>query len=96
MAGLHLCSCTQGLFFAVALGPLIAAASLVAHTLWSVQASVAVVHSMWDRPRPGFEPVPPALAGRFLPTGPPEKSKLIILKQLSLVFLSSFIWCCMI
>ena len=29
---------------------------------------------MWDVPGPGLEPVPPALAGRFLTTGPPERS----------------------
>ena len=27
---------------------------------------------MWDLPRPGFEPMSPSLAGRFLTTGPPE------------------------
>ena len=26
---------------------------------------------MWDLPGPGIEPVPPALAGRFLTTAPP-------------------------
>ena len=30
--------------------------------------------NMWDLPRPGIEPVSPALAGRFLTTGPPGKS----------------------
>ena len=30
--------------------------------------------SMWDLPRPGLEPVSPALAGRFLTTVPPGKS----------------------
>ena len=29
---------------------------------------------MWDLPGPGFEPVSPALAGRFLTTAPPGKS----------------------
>ena len=29
---------------------------------------------MWDLPRPGLEPVCPALAGRFLTTVPPGKS----------------------
>ena len=29
---------------------------------------------MWDLPRPGIEPVPPALAGGFLTTGPPGRS----------------------
>ena len=28
---------------------------------------------MWNLPRPGIEPMSPALAGRFLTTGPPEK-----------------------
>ena len=28
---------------------------------------------MWDPPRPGLEPVSPALAGRFLTTAPPGK-----------------------
>ena len=30
-------------------------------------------HGMWDLPRPGFEPLSPALAGRFLTTIPPGK-----------------------
>ena len=29
---------------------------------------------MWDLPRPGLEPVSPALAGGFLTTVPPGKS----------------------
>ena len=31
-------------------------------------------HVMWNLPRPGIEPVSPALAGRFLTTEPPGKS----------------------
>ena len=31
-------------------------------------------HGMWNVPRPGIKPVSPALAGRFLTTGPPVKS----------------------
>ena len=30
---------------------------------------------MWDLPAPGLEPVSPALAGRFLTTAPPGKSR---------------------
>ena len=30
---------------------------------------------MWDLPRPGLEPMSPALAGRFLTTEPPGKSQ---------------------
>ena len=36
---------------------------------------------MWDLPRPGLEPVSPALAGRFSTTAPPGKPGIRILKQ---------------
>ena len=32
------------------------------------------LRGMWDPPRPGLEPVSPALAGRFSTTAPPGKS----------------------
>ena len=32
-----------------------------------------LLHSMWNLPRPGIEPVSSALAGGFLATGPPGK-----------------------
>ena len=32
-----------------------------------------LLHGTWDLPRPGLEPVSPALAGRFLTTAPPGK-----------------------
>ena len=32
-----------------------------------------LLRSMWDLPRPGLEPLPPALAGGFLTTAPPGK-----------------------
>ena len=31
-------------------------------------------HGMWDPPGPGIKRTSPALAGRFLTTGPPGKS----------------------
>ena len=37
---------------------------------------------MWDLPRPGLEPVSPALAGGFLAIAPPEKSQEEVLEQL--------------
>ena len=43
---------------------------LVAHGLESSVSVVVVFHHMWDLPRPEIEPVPPALAGGFLTTGP--------------------------
>ena len=32
-----------------------------------------LLRGMWDPPRPGLEPVSPALAGRFSTTAPPGK-----------------------
>ena len=44
------------------------------HRLSSCGAWAELLHSMWDLPRTGLEPVSPALAGRFLTTAPPGKS----------------------
>ena len=41
---------------------------------------------MWDLPRPGLEPVCPALAGRFSTTAPPGKPQFL--------FIYLFIWLC--
>ena len=35
---------------------------------------------MWDLPRPGLEPVSPALAGRFSTTAPPGKPQQLFIK----------------
>ena len=35
------------------------------------------VHDMWDLPRPGIEPMSPALTSRFFTTGPPGKPWLL-------------------
>ena len=66
------------LFIAVR-GPLTVAASLVAeHRLQTRRLSncgsrAQLLRGMWDPPRPGREPVSPALAGRFSTTAPPGK-----------------------
>ena len=85
MLGLRFCarafsSCGKWgpLFFAVR-GPLTIAASLVAEhglqtrRLSSCGSRAQLLRSMWDLPRPGFEPMSPALAGRFPTTAPPGK-----------------------
>ena len=41
--------------------------------LSSCGARAQLLRSRWDLPRPGLEPVSPALAGRFLTTAPPGK-----------------------
>ena len=66
------------LFIAVR-GPLTIAASLVEeHKLQTRRLSncgsrAQSLCGMWDLPRPGLEPVSPALAGRFSTTAPPGK-----------------------
>ena len=85
VSGLRFCakafsSCSERapLFIAVR-GPLTIAASLVAEQklqtrrLSSCGSRAQLLRGMWDLPRPGLEPVSPALAGRFLTTVPPGK-----------------------
>ena len=81
--GLRFCerafsSCGQrGPLFIAVCGPLTIAASLVAeHGLQMCRFSscgswAQSLCGMWDLPRPGLEPVSPALAGRFSTTAPP-------------------------
>ena len=85
MLGLRFCasafsSCgKQGPLFIVVRGPLTIVASLVAeHRLQTRRLSgcgsrAQFLHGMWDLPRPGLEPVSPALAGGFSTTAPPGK-----------------------
>ena len=87
MAVLGLCFCAralsscgeQGPLFIAVCGPLTVAASLVAehrfqmHRLSSCGSRAQLLHGMWDLPRPGLEPMSPALAGRFSTTVPPGK-----------------------
>ena len=76
--GLRFCarafsSCGKwGPLFIMVHGPLTVAASLVAeHRLQTCRLSncgsrAHLLRGMWDLPRPGLEPVSPALAGRIL------------------------------
>ena len=85
MLGLRFCarafsSCGErGPLFIAVRGPLTIAASLVAeHRLQTRRLSSCGSHAqllrgVWDLPRPGLEPVSPALAGGFLTTVPPGK-----------------------
>ena len=80
----------QGPLFIAVRGPLTIAASLVAeHRLQTRRLSnrdsrAQSLRGMWDPPRPGLEPVSPALAGRFSTSAPPGKppKKLTFLKKL--------------
>ena len=85
--GLHLCarafsSCgKRGPLFIAVHGPLTVAASLVEHRLQTRRLSgcgsrAQLLRGMWDPPRPGLEPVSPALVGRLSTTTPPGKPKM--------------------
>ena len=69
----------RGPLFIAVLGPLTIAASPVAeHRLQTRRLSscgprAQPLRGMWDPPRPGLEPVSPALAGRLSTTAPPRK-----------------------
>ena len=94
MAVLGLCFCARafsscgerGPLFIAVRGPLTVAASLVVeHRLQTRRLSscgswALLLRGMWDPPRPGLEPVSPALAGRLSTTVPPGKPYLTALK----------------
>ena len=68
-----------GPLFITVRGPLNIVASPVAEhrlqtrKLSSCGSRAQSLRGMWDPPRPGLEPVSPALAGRFSTTAPPGK-----------------------
>ena len=72
----------RGPLFIAVRGPLTIAASLVAeHRLQTRRLSncgsrAQLLRGLWDLPRPGLEPVCPALAGRFPTTAPPGKTEI--------------------
>ena len=69
----------RGPLFIAVRGPLTIAASLVAEhrlqtrKLSSCGSQAQLLRGMWDSPRPGLEPMSPALAGGFSTTAPPGK-----------------------
>ena len=95
---LHFCaralsSCGKwGPLFIAVRGPLTIAASLVVEDrlqtrrLSNCGSRAQLLRGMWDPPRPGLEPVSPALAGRLSTTAPPGKPCNIFLSFLSLFF----------
>ena len=80
------CCGKWGPLFIAVRGPLTITASLVVeHRLQRRRLSncgsrAQSLRGMWDPPRPGLEPVSPALAGRFSTTAPPGKPMLSVLE----------------
>ena len=78
----------RGPLLIVMRGPLTIAASLVAkHRLQTRRLSnrgsrAQPLRGMWDPPRPGLEPMSPALAGRLSTTVPPGKPNHGVFKML--------------
>ena len=98
--GLRLCarafsSCGKwGPLFIAVRGPLTIAASLAAeHRLQTRRlsncGSRTLLRGMWDLPRPGPEPVSPALAGRPPTTAPPGKPHKLVFKKYSVNLLGT-------
>ena len=79
------CCGRRGPLFIAVRGPLTIAASLVAeHRLQMRRLSscgtwAQLLRGMWDFPRPGLEPVSPALANRVSTTAPPGKPWILFL-----------------
>ena len=72
------CGKRRPLFIAVRRPLTIAASLVVEHRLQTRRLSncgsrAQLLRGMWDLPRPGLEPVSPALAGRSSTTAPPGK-----------------------
>ena len=77
----------RGPLFITVRGPLTIAASLAEHRLQMRRLSnrgsrAQLPRGMWDLPRPGLEPVSPALAGRLSTTAPPGKPAITLLKTI--------------
>ena len=93
------CSCgKREPLFITARGPLTVAASLVAEhrlqmrRLSSCGSRPQLLRGMWDLPRPGLEPVSPALTGGFLTTAPPGKPSTLFCIHTLVQLLQETVW----
>ena len=85
----------RGPLFITVRGPLTIVASLVAEhrlqtrRLSSCGSRAQLLRGMWDLPRPGLEPVSPALASRFSTTAPPGKPPKHLFNLVDHMFISA-------
>ena len=81
----------RGPLFIAVCGPLTIAVFPVAehrlqtHRLSNFGSWAQLLRGTWDLPRPGLEPVSPALSGRFSTTAPPGKPLIVVLICISLM-----------
>ena len=73
MPGLSLVAASGGHSSSRCAASLVAEHRLQMRRLSSCGSRAQLLRGMWDLPRPGLEPVSPALAGRFSTTAPPGK-----------------------
>ena len=64
--------------------------------LRSCGAQASLLRGMWDLPRPGLEPMPPALGDIFLTTAPPGKSHACIFLNYGFLRIYAQEWDCWI
>ena len=89
----------RGPLFIAVRGPLTVAASLVEEhrlqkrRLSSCGSQAPLLRGMWDLPKPGLEPMSPALAGRFSTTAPPGKPTFFFFCEC--VYVCFFVWFCL-
>ena len=87
----------RGPLFIAVRGPFTIAAPPVAghrlqtHRLSSCGSRAQLLRGMWDLPKPGLEPVSPALAGRFSTTAPPGKPPVYFKSSLRLLMIPDVI-----
>ena len=62
--------------------------------LSSCGSRAQLLHGMWDLPRPGPEPVSPALAGRLSTTAPPGKPSFSAFLKSQIICLFVLLLCC--
>ena len=92
----------RGPLFITVRGPLTIAASLVAEhrlqmrRLSSCGSRAQLLRGMWDLPRPGLEPVSPALAGRLSTTAPPGKPSCFNFDEVSFTILKNLQFMCLL
>ena len=68
-------------------GSVVAAPKLQSTGFSGCGARAQLLHSIWDLPRPGIEPMSPALEGGFFTTEPPGKPLYVFEVEIQLIYI---------